>query len=456
MRLARSEEGSSLIIVVFVSFLLLSMVTLVLRHGESAETSSARGRNFDLSLASAEAGVDEAMARIESSDGTFTGSLSGSTPQGTYTGTVSRVPGKSYTIEMTGSVGGDVLGRDRKLKVTLEPPLSFSFALFSDTSIELKNNDTIDGDVWANESVLVAQNDVLKGSVTSAGSWIRMEGGSRVDLDVWSGGSNTSDGTAIKLHNNAQIVGSAKASVSDPSTTCPDSSYDVDLGSGAVVSGDLTSCGSQTGAGSVNGTAQTGTYTEAGVPKSLPRFNFNANNYDPGTYHEFFSVADFNAWLDTNKTDLHGTFWIDEPSPSQTNRIDLTGAVVTGDVTIVTNAPVFTNAISDDISSRQVFVLVSRYEPPTGSSCDVNQDSSECAVHVKNNFDSSCATAVLIYADNGPVAIKNNQKMCGSVYAESILIKNNQTLTYDARVDRIIGFGTVTYEIVRWEELDAS
>ena len=52
-------------------------------------------------------------------------------------------------------------------------------------------------------------------------------------------------------------------------------------------------------------------------------------------------------------------------------------------------------------------MLISTYKPPTGSSCDLNQDKSECAVHLKNNFATSGNTAVLVYTPYGPVAVKN-------------------------------------------------
>ena len=61
-------------------------------------------------------------------------------------------------------------------------------------------------------------------------------------------------------------------------------------------------------------------------------------------------------------------------------------------------------------------------------------------------------TATLIYAPNGPAAFKNNANFDGVVYAANIQLKNNMNLTYDARVQRIIGFGSVTYQIIRWLE----
>jgi hypothetical protein len=124
-----------------------------------------------------------------------------------------------------------------------------------------------------------------------------------------------------------------------------------------------------------------------------------------------------------------------------------------GDMTLITNAPVMTGAIDDtNVTGRAIVTLISHYEPPTSTACDVNNDASECAVHLKNNFDPSCKTSVLVYADRGPSAIKNPQAMCGSVMAEGILLKNSQTVKFDPAVLRVIGLGPSTYEIAQWEE----
>jgi hypothetical protein len=449
----------ALIAVVLVSMLMMALLAVTLSHETHADSSSARGRNFDIALGVAEAGVSEGVAKIEASAGTYSGNFSGQTPQGTYTVTVTKQPGR-YILDARGTVGGSNLGRRRRVRVTMEPPASFSYALFSNTSIDLKNLDDVTGDVWANDSVKVDDNNDVDGSVTAARSWVELAQNSRVRKDVWSGGFNSSGHWAIKLANGAQIDGNAKASVSAPNdpTTCggeASSDYEIPLGPGAEIGGDLTSWGVTSGSGLVHGTYRPNTCTEAAIPKPLPSFAYNANNYDAGTLHDFSSVSAFQAWISSGGrlADLHGTFYVHDPGPAQSNRIDLTGAVVTGDTTIVTNAPVFTGSATDSGSTQKLFVVASSYQPPAGSSCDVNHDASECAVHLKNQFQPSCRTAVLVYANRGPVAVKNNAEQCGAVYADSILVKNDQTLSFDARIQRVVGFGPTTFEVRRWEEL---
>jgi oxalate decarboxylase/phosphoglucose isomerase-like protein (cupin superfamily) len=125
---------------------------------------------------------------------------------------------------------------------------------------------------------------------------------------------------------------------------------------------------------------------------------------------------------------------------------------IIGDTVIATNTPIYTDAMTDNTTDA-VLVLASTYKPPTGSSCDLNQDKSECSIHLKNNFQTTDQTAVLAYAPFGPVAIKNNQIQFGAVYADNIEIKNNQSMTYDPRVERPVGFGPQTYVVQTWLEL---
>lgn len=443
--------------VLVVSLLLMGLMVLSIGTGDRAMRTSARDRNSELALAIAEGGVHEATARIEASGGTgFPTSFTGTTPQGTYEVTIVRTPG-GFVIESIGHVGREQLGRSRKVRVTLGPPNTFKYAIFSNTSIELKNNDDVTGDVWANDSILLESNGTIRGSVTAARSWIQLQGGTTVEGDVWSGGYNPSGPWAINLSGaSATVMGNAWASVSAPTdpTTCSgenQADFRVLMHTGAQIGGDLTTWGEYSG-GSVQGTYTPYTCTAAAVPLSMPGLVVNRYNYDQSTYQEFSSVPDFQTWLASNKTDMHGTFVITDPSGSQSRRIDLTGVVVTGNTTLITNSPVFTNGITDDNLGEYVFVVASSYQPPAGSACDVNRDSSECAVHIKNDFQSSCKTATLIYANAGPVAVKNNSNFCGAIYADSILIKNNQVLTYDTRVSGVVGFGDVAFQRDRWEE----
>lgn len=486
------ESGNVLITVVLVSMIIGALAAAALRTGEHAQTSSASDRNHQAALAVAESGIHDAIAKINDDPfaymecpGIGDCTLTATTPEGDYDLLVSHCGtgpppscaaiDDSFILESDAGSGGDVLGRNRSVRVTLAPPPLFDeeYALFSFTSIDLKNNDGITGDVWANDSVLIRSGTAISGSVTAATSWIKLENGASIGDFAWSGGYNSFGGSskAITMAGNSSVGGWAKASVSSPSDpdTCSGetaSNYDIEMLNGSEITGEVTTLGTILPDEGTHGTLTSGECTSAPPIKSLPEFHENVIEFD----ETFSSVAEFESqWLSGNLNALQGAIRVHEPSPSQTDRIDLTGAVLAGDFTLVTEAPVYANNMSDDESvigpDGAVMVIVSHYEPPPSTACDVNNDTSECAIHIKNNldyYDPGCTTAVLLYADNGPVAVKNNANsgtqggMCGSVIAEGILMKNNQTVEYDDRIARILGFGAVTYEIARWEECPVS
>ena len=114
-----------------------------------------------------------------------------------------------------------------------------------------------------------------------------------------------------------------------------------------------------------------------------------------------YAAAATRTWCLAGVTSsMSGTFYVNQSAPVNQNvRVDLTNVVITGDLTIIANTPVFTNGVSDSTSDA-IFSLVSTYQPPTGSNCDVNQDKSECSVHLKNNFQPSGHTAVIVYGNH--------------------------------------------------------
>jgi hypothetical protein len=428
---------------------------------------------------------------------------SASTPQGKYWYWVNRCgpgltpalpcPGdvlaQGFIVDVQGTTGVNVLKRGRHIQATLTPPARFSgdtaYALFSNTTIVVQDNDQVRaGNIFANESILLSNSNTrptLQGSVTSATGWVELGSGVQVTGSVWSGGYNAtaSPPWAINLGGGAEIDGWAMASVSNPTdpTTCGNevpANYNVPMANASVIKGDLTTLGTNTGPGVVQGQVHH-TCTAATPRKDLPPFN----PADYGTPTTFNSVAAFQGWMYCNGglTNLQGTFVVNESAPAQTgngtncgnetsyHRIDLTGALLKGPLTIITNAPIYTGSLDDSqvpcpqTPCNSTLVLVSHYAPPASNTCSTTSDTSECAIHLKNNFSlnaaGTCKTATLAYADLGAVAIKNGGTLCGSVVSDSILVKNGETVTYDLRIDHILGFGLSAYAITRWEELPA-
>jgi hypothetical protein len=219
--------------------------------------------------------------------------------------------------------------------------------------------------------------------------------------------------------------------------------------------------GTKTGAGTVGGTITQQSCTSAPPTIPMPVYSYSASNYDASTLHQFgtpttasaTAVSDFQTWLSTHGNQIVGTFYINQSGTvNQNNRVDLSGISIVGDTTLVSNVPIYMNG-SGNNTNDAVAALISTYKPPIGSSCDVNHDNSECSIHIKNNFATNGNVAMLTYAPYGPVALKNNSIVFGAIYSDSIEIKNNQSITYDARVDRIVGFSSQTLEVTKWIEV---
>jgi hypothetical protein len=98
------------------------------------------------------------------------------------------------------------------------------------------------------------------------------------------------------------------------------------------------------------------------------------------------------------------------------------------------------------------------YEP-TGT---CNDNGGDCSIYGKNsiNFDAGDAddpddgVVGLLYT-TGKMGFKNKPEMEGALYAGAMDIKNGFAITYNSRVDQILGFGGALEETL-WEELDPS
>jgi hypothetical protein len=448
---AGREAGVAMVMTVTVIMIAAALAALVLVQGSNTERDSGRGANWNEALHVAEAGVDQAIAYLQANNGAVPAPFTGTTTEGSYSVTVTALGRNRYQIDSEGTAGTVAgLQASREIRVVMAPPVAFEYALFSLTDVNTKNNDHVIGDVWANGSVIVDQNDIVEGDVWAATGWVMLDNGSQVTGEVWSGGYND-DGEAVVVSTGAQIGGDVYAASTSPD--CVDdpghSKYKVNVvGS---IGGTVTTWGTKTGSGSVGGLV-TNTCTVAKATQPMPQFVYNPLNYDPSP-DEWASPADFEAYLDAgNRTSLSGVHFVS--GGGYGDAIDLTGVEIVGDTTIIAlDAPIWANGVGGANGDDKLFVLVSFYAPPSGVACtDQGGNPDDCAVGFKNNFTDGDNTATLIYAPNGPVAFKNNADFDGAVYANDIVLKNNQTVTYDARVDQIIGFGPVTLDRESWVE----
>jgi hypothetical protein len=451
-RRRNGEQGFAMITAVMVIAMSSALALIVLTNGEHAGRSSQRGRNWELAIQHADAGVQQAIAKLQSTGGMVPPAFSGITAEGGYDVSVTYLGRNRYQIDSDGSAGThSSLTASRSVRVILAPPRSFRYALFSLTDIDTKNNDYVEGDVWANGSVRVDENDVITGSINAATGWVFLDNNSSVEGDVVAGGYDPATGNSIGVSTGSSIGGKATGASTVPD--CADDpshlSYKIDVvGS---IAGETKTWGSKTGGGST-GSLTTGVCLAAPATKPIPTFTFNAANYSPAPV-EFATVAAFNTWIATNGSNLSGTFYV-----KGSGAIDINGVSIAGDTTIIAESAAIDAfggvGVSDANAADKLLVLISYYQPPAGSACtNTGGNPLDCAIGIKNNFQPDNNTATLLYTPNGPTAFKNNAEFHGAVYANDIVLKNNMELVYDERVEQIVGFGTVTLESESWVEL---
>jgi hypothetical protein len=468
----------ALITVIMLSMIATLFVTTTMYVAFHDQTSSAKGRSWGQALHVAESGVHQAIAYLQNSSGVVPSSTqSGTTAEGSYQYRIVAQARNRYQIDAIGTVGTQSSTMStRRLRITMAPPVSFKYALFSESDVTTKNNNNVCGDVYAVTNVIVDNGDAVRastsptcpaggtggsGNATAATGYVDMGNNSIVEGTAWSGGYNSS---GVGISNGGSIGADAKASSNTPDCT-DDPGHTKYKISGGTVAGNAIAWGAISS--TVTGTKTTNSCTDAQETKTIPQFVFNPANYPTSSFHSYSFPTDyaaFNNYITANKANLSGTFYITGGGSSYP--VSLDGTTVTGDLTVIaTDAPIDMSGsgIGASGSTDKLVVLASWYAPSSGSSsCSTNGGNpGDCAIGIKNNFNVNTTslsggnnTAVLLYAPNGPVAFKNNADFQGAVYASNIQIKNNMNVIYDQRLDQIVGFGSATLQIEEWRECD--
>src|SRR6266480_4114602 len=510
-RLRREEEGYSLVI----AMLLLAIMAVLLVVGLDAGTASLRQSSLSIewskALTVAEAGLNDSITRLGES-------RSAANPCRMTTSTVCTGGGGQYQVSWS-QTGSKIVVTSvgyfptktsptftREVEATYEPVPAFRYALFSQTALDIKNGATITGDIYSDGNVTVGQNATICGSVLSSAGGVSLANGGQIlktnatlacsgkSGKVWTGGPTGIVGSS-------QVVISGDAVAGAPSTTTcgsTSSNYAVTISGGGnfTVQGAAAACGMISGiTGETSSTP--GVTTTAPVPVTFPTFVFDPNNYptastDPlrlqcyptggitvpicGSNQSSTAIADFNAYLAAHKTSLTGTFavWQASPQPmssstcstASTTQICLDGITLSGDFTLVTNAPVdFGNTSTVSTTSSSVhadMAVVSTYHSASGTTCTTN--GGDCSIYGQNSVEFDAGTVSdpadgvvgLLYT-TGKMAFKNHPASQppgdGALYAGSMDLKNGYDILYNARIERVLGFGT-TYERTLWQELN--
>jgi uncharacterized Zn-binding protein involved in type VI secretion len=497
----RREDGYSLVISMLLLSIMMVLLSVSLQAGTSSMTESHLSIEWSKALTIAEAGANQAGVLLGQS-------RSATNPCKLGTSTVCSVGGGQYQMTWSTS-GGKILITSkgyyptkadptfvREVQVTYEPVPSFKYAIFSQTSLAVNNGMTVSGDIYSAGDITIGQNAEVCGSIISSAGGVTFNNSSQVvkaDTDlacsgksanVWTGGTGGINGSStVTIEGNATAANPSAATCSNIGT-----SYAITAsGSGMTIGGAAKACG--TISSSISAASKSaGTASSQPTPVAFPAFVFDPNNYssdssDPlhlqcypstapvcGQNDAADAVSTFQSYVTAHKTSLTGTFAVWQRSPSQTTAINLDGITLSGDFTLVTNAPVDfgnTNEISTTSTSvTSDMVVVSTYQP-TGSctAALVNTNGADCSIYGQNAIqfnagdltDPDDGVVGLLYT-TGKMAFVNSPNNIastgeGALYAQAMDFKNGYDILYNPRVERVLGFGT-TLEQTLWQEIN--
>lgn len=440
------EGGFAVLVAVMTTTLMLIFTVGMLATGVHLNTASVRDRSWNTALQAAEAGVDHAVYQLAKGTGwTGTGATPLDVPGGQVDVAVVHPAAGHATIYATGhspsKIAPDAVSR--RVRATYGPAGDLDAVLFSETSLSIKNNSSVQGSVFANDDVLVENNANVYGDITSATEGVIVSSNAVVHATGGVGGSVHSGGSGgIALDNGARVEGSAHARATACSGT-PGSGYGITAN--GTVSGSATAWGSVSG--SIIGTRTPGTCVLAAQFRSLPAYS-----WDPSLHTgevEYSTAAAWLGYVSGNRTNMRGVHHVDVPDCSS-NPSGATSVLrmpenltITGDFTLVTNCRV--ELVGD--------VTVSA---PTGSSVQLivlnpTTATESPALDVQRSLSTTNLPSFLVLT-TGLVDFKNNVKVNGAVYAASLLIKNSFELTYGNLIDDSVGFGAVKYRRTSWVE----
>lgn len=401
----RDERGSTmaavLMVLMVVSVISVASVQLA-RH--SNDVSSVDRERFQ-AVSAAEAGVTSAIDRIEAGAGCDAGATafadlpSGTDVLGRYRTRIDPESGTtcgqtprrvihSWGFAPTGGTRGL---RHLEVTVELKPQAGFPFTLFAEGStgtIYVKNNGTIDGDIYS-EVLDQSKNNVSADNIVTPGS-VETQNNAVYTGTVWAGSN-------ITIGQNSNIGQSLIAAGSNGPGT-------ISIGSNAVIGGDARAKGTVTlGSGAaVNGSVS---QNNANLPPppvlTKPTFNPSAVSYTlTGT------AASITAALEANKNNLQGQFRATDGGTV----VFPDNATVTGPLTVVAAGKVATGRTMVASGGPHTVVIVAM--SPASN-----------AIDIPTTLTIASALHTLLFTQGG-VDMKNHVSMTGAIYGDMIDAKN--------------------------------
>lgn len=406
----RADHGSTMAAVLLVTMVVSTIGIASVQVAQHSNDATSVGRERLQTVQAAEAGVNDAIRRLESGAGcdaavsAFSDLKDGAEVVGRYrtridpeAGTVCNgTPRRVIHAWGYAPTGGTRAMRHLEVTVELVPHDGFAFSIFAegtDGSVYVKNTGTVTGDVYAETldqsknnlnghnvittGSLITRNDaVYSGSLWAGGNVVVGENGNVAKSITAAGTFAGSQGT-VRLDNNVTVGGDVLAKGT------------VTSGQGVVVNGDIS---------------QNNPNLPTPPALTKPTFAWNPANYTPAPTTG--TAAQITSALSAARNNLQGTYY----STDTGTVVFPTNVTVTGPLTVISSGKVDVGRTMH-VSGGPFQVAIVALSAATD------------AIDFASTFTAASGLHVLFYT-LGSVDGRNSMNFTGSIYANAIDAKN--------------------------------
>jgi cytoskeletal protein CcmA (bactofilin family) len=256
---------------------------------------------------------------------------------------------------------------------------------------------TVNGDVYATGDLSLSNNATVAGSVTSLGS--------------------------VTTANNSTIAGDVQAAhnvtLDNPATTVLGNVY---AGGNVTMTGHVkgsVQAGGTISGGTVDGGRAQNSPPAPPEPQTLPTFTWDPANYP--SVSNWATPAAFNTYWSAHTGTFSGAHRISCPAPCTTAVNFGSKWTITGDTTIVADGPISLSRDMANGAGHPVTLTIVSFATDSASTP---------AIAMSNNVTLPDDVEVVYYANNGSVKFSNLKHFTGTVYASSITLDQQFTLTF--------------------------
>ncbi|MGH2684497.1 MAG: hypothetical protein ACRDJP_03415 [Actinomycetota bacterium] len=404
----RDEQGMTIILSVMVCFVVFAIGSVWIGISMHQLNGSGREKLRETARNAAEAGLHAAMSRL-SADPFWAGETAQQLPGAEFEVSVIAtspnpddpiryIVAKGYAPSKTSPQRA---AKRLEQQIQLIPTNSFRYALFSSPGgVSGANRMTVNGDVYSTNDLSLTNHATVAGSVTSLGS-VTTANNSTIGGDVHAGGDAT-------LHSS--------------STTVLGNVY---AGGNVAMTGHVK--GNVQAGGTISGGTVDGSRAEFSPPappasQTLPDFTWDPANYPSGSVSEWATPAAFNTYWSANTGGFSGAHRIACPAPCTTTISLGSKWTLSGDTTIVADGPIsLTREISNAAGHPVTLTIVSLF----------TDTATTPAISMSNNVTLPDDIQVVFYANQGSVGFRQLKHFTGTVYASSITLDQQFTLTFE-------------------------